>query len=91
MLLWIGLGASSEFCKQVFGVPSPMQIDVDKTKIPVFDNSLSLAINTAIEQIRSERHRYMRVSYNQFKNNNRKRLFGFYFFQQKQQLSVFFA
>lgn len=62
MLLWVGLGASSEFCKQVFGVPSPMQIDVDKTKIPAFDNPLSLAVVTAIEQIRSERHRYMRVS-----------------------------
>lgn len=63
MMIWIGLAASQDFCQQVFGVQSPMQIDVDKVTLPQFENPLSQAIHSIIQQIRKERHRYMRVRF----------------------------
>lgn len=62
MFLWIGLGANQDFIQQVFGVPSAVQINIEQTTLPVLDNPTSEAVRTIIEQIRSQRHRYMRVS-----------------------------
>ncbi|KAF5297356.1 hypothetical protein FQR65_LT01286 [Abscondita terminalis] len=62
MMIWIGLGINSEFCQQVFGVPSAVQIDVDKVTIPVLDNPMSKAVHSVIKQIRTERHRFMRLT-----------------------------
>lgn len=61
MLLWIGLGVNPDFCQQIFGVPSPIQIDVDKITLPKLDNPLAHAVHSVIDQIRAERHRCMRV------------------------------
>lgn len=62
MMVWIGLGVSSDFCQQVFGVPSCVQIDVDKVTLPVLDNQLSRAVHSILNKIRAERHRHMRLT-----------------------------
>lgn len=62
MFLWIGLGASPEFTRQVFGAPSAIQIDVERSTLPELDNPLSLAVRNIIEEIRIQKHRCMRVS-----------------------------
>lgn len=62
MFLWIGLGASQDFIQQVFGVPSAIQIDIDKVYIPELNNPLSIAVRSIIDEIRLEKHRCMRVS-----------------------------
>lgn len=62
MFLWIGLGANQDFIQQVFGVPSAVQINIEQTTLPVLDNPTSEAVRTIIEQIRSQRHRYMRLT-----------------------------
>lgn len=61
MFLWIGLGASQDFIQQVFGVPSAIQVDVDKISIPELNNPLSIAVRSIIDEIRIEKHRCMRV------------------------------
>lgn len=53
--------ANQDFIQQVFGVPSVMQIDIDHSRLPILDNSLSLSVRTVIEKIQEERHRCMRV------------------------------
>lgn len=63
MFLWIGLGASPEFVQKVFGVPSAIQIDVDRVALPELDNPLSVAVRTIIDEIRIQRHRCMRVCF----------------------------
>lgn len=61
MFLWIGLGAKPDFIQQVFGVPSAIQVDIEKIALPELNNPLSKAVRSIIEEIRIQRHRYMRV------------------------------
>lgn len=62
MFMWIGLGVDQEFVQQVFGVPSAVQINIEKADIPELDNPLSNAVRSIIEQIRIQKHRCMRVN-----------------------------
>ena len=62
MFLWLGLGANQEFVQQVFGVPSAVQVNIEMCQLPELDNPLSIAVRSIIEQIRIQRHRFMRVS-----------------------------
>lgn len=62
MFLWIGLGAGQEFIQQVFGVPSAIQIDIDKLCIPELNTPLSIAVRSIIDEIRLQKQRCMRVS-----------------------------
>lgn len=62
MFIWIGMNASPEFLQQVFGVGSAVQVNIENVRLPVIDNPLNEAVHTIIEKIRTQRHRYMRVS-----------------------------
>lgn len=62
MFVWIGLSADPEFVQQVFGVPSPLQINIEMTQFPELNNPLNEAVRSVVEQIRSQHHRCMRVS-----------------------------
>ncbi|XP_017774073.1 PREDICTED: protein transport protein Sec24C [Nicrophorus vespilloides] len=62
MFLWIGLGANQEFIQQVFGAPSAVQINIDRIKLPELNNPMSEAVRSVIDQIRIQRHRYMRLT-----------------------------
>jgi protein transport protein SEC24 len=66
MFLWIGLGASPDFIQKVFGVPSAIQVDIEKVALPELDTPLSVAVRTIIDDIRTQRHKCMRVSQNGF-------------------------
>lgn len=61
LFLWIGLGANPEFIQKVFGVPSAIQIDIDRISLPNLENPLSQTIRNIIEEIRIQKHRCMRV------------------------------
>ncbi|XP_018325485.1 protein transport protein Sec24C isoform X2 [Agrilus planipennis] len=62
MFLWIGLALDPELCQQIFGVPSAMQINIDKSHLPNLDNPLSVAVNSVINQVRNQRHKCMRLT-----------------------------
>lgn len=62
MFMWLGLSLSPQWVQTVFGVGSVVQIDTDKTTIPVLDNSLNKRIRDIIAQVQSERRYCMRVS-----------------------------
>ncbi|KYB24587.1 protein transport protein Sec24C [Tribolium castaneum] len=62
MFLWIGLEANPDFIQKVFGVPSAIQVDVEKVALPELDNSLSVAVRNIIEEIRIQRHKCMRLT-----------------------------
>ncbi|XP_046433138.1 protein transport protein Sec24C [Neodiprion fabricii] len=62
MFLWLGLGLSSQWVQAVFGVPSVGQVDVDRTILPTLDTPLSHRITEIITQVRSQRHRCMRLT-----------------------------
>lgn len=62
MFLWIGLGASPDFVQNVFGAPSAIQIDIERPFLPELDNPLSIAVRKIIDDIRIERHRFMRLT-----------------------------
>jgi hypothetical protein len=51
-----------EWVQNVFGVHSAAQIDIDRTSLPVLDNTLSVSIRSVIDSVRQQRHRCMRVS-----------------------------
>lgn len=61
MFLWLGLGLNSQWVQGVFGVPSVVQIDTDRTKIPVLDTPLNKRVNEIINCVRADRHHCMRV------------------------------
>lgn len=63
MLLWIGLNANRDWIQSVFGVPTAAQVDVERFTLPELDNSLSVAVRNLIDQVRTQRHRCMRVSF----------------------------
>ncbi|XP_071455652.1 protein transport protein Sec24C [Hetaerina americana] len=62
MFLWIGLNVGVQWVRDVFGAQSAAQIDIDRTSLPQLDNPLSRRISTVIEEIRSQRHRRMRLT-----------------------------
>ncbi|XP_046753810.1 protein transport protein Sec24C [Diprion similis] len=62
MFLWLGLGLSSQWVQAVFGVPSVGQVDIDRTILPTLDTPLSHRITEIITQVRSQRHRCMRLT-----------------------------
>ncbi|KAL1517226.1 hypothetical protein ABEB36_001019 [Hypothenemus hampei] len=62
LFLWVGLGASPEFVQSVFGAPSAIQIDIERPFLPELDNPLSVAVRRLIEDVRLERHRFMRLT-----------------------------
>ncbi|XP_050311772.1 protein transport protein Sec24C [Anthonomus grandis grandis] len=62
MFLWLGAGASGEFVQGVFGVPTALQVDVERPHLPELDNPLSEALRRIVEEIRRERHRHMRLT-----------------------------
>ncbi|XP_015606449.1 protein transport protein Sec24C isoform X2 [Cephus cinctus] len=62
MFLWLGLGLSSQWVQGVFGVPSVVQVDVDRTQLPQLDNPLSKRISDIVSHIRAQRHRCMRLT-----------------------------
>ena len=62
MFMWFGLNLSPQWIQSVFGVPSVMQIDTDKTVIPIIDNPINKRIRDIINYVQSERRYTMRVS-----------------------------
>ncbi|KAH1004221.1 hypothetical protein HUJ04_004007 [Dendroctonus ponderosae] len=62
MFLWVGLGANPEFVQNVFGAPSAIQIDIERPHLPELDNPLSIEVRRIINDLRIERHRYMRLT-----------------------------
>jgi len=53
---------SPQWIQSVFGVPSVVQVDTDRTALPVLDTPLNNRIRNIIDRIRAERHHCMRVS-----------------------------
>lgn len=62
MLLWVGSQASPDFVRDVFGVPSPAQIDTQVSELPQLDTPASHAVRNVIEDARVRRRNSMRVS-----------------------------
>ncbi|KAI0237798.1 Protein transport protein Sec24C [Lamellibrachia satsuma] len=62
MYLWIGINVSHDWLQGVFGVQSAAQVDIDKTTLQHLDNPLSRRICNIIEKVRSERHRYLKLT-----------------------------
>ncbi|KAG7207356.1 hypothetical protein KM043_009019 [Ampulex compressa] len=62
MFLWIGLSISPQWVQAVFGVPSVVQIDTDRTTLPVLDTPLNKRITDIINEVRAARHRCMRLT-----------------------------
>lgn len=63
MFLWLGLGLNSQWVQEVFGVPSVVQIDTDRPKIPILDSQLNKKVNDLINRVNDERHPRMRVRF----------------------------
>ncbi|XP_043483184.1 protein transport protein Sec24C-like [Leptopilina heterotoma] len=61
MFLWLGLGLNSQWVQEVFGVPSVVQIDTDRPKIPILDSQLNRKVNDLINRVNDERHPRMRL------------------------------
>ncbi|XP_014209166.1 protein transport protein Sec24D-like [Copidosoma floridanum] len=61
MFLWLGLNVNPQWVQAVFGVPSVVQVDTDKTTLPVLDNSLNHWIRDIIAQVQSNRRYCMRL------------------------------
>lgn len=62
LFLWFGQQVSSEWMTSVFGVSSPLQLDVDKVSFLCQDNPLSARVFGVFEAVKSQRPRCMRVS-----------------------------
>jgi protein transport protein SEC24 len=62
MFIWLGMALSPQWIQSVFGVPSVVQVDTDRTALPVLDTPLNNRIRNIIDRIRAERHHCMRVS-----------------------------
>ncbi|XP_014484007.1 PREDICTED: protein transport protein Sec24C isoform X2 [Dinoponera quadriceps] len=62
MFLWLGMALSSQWVQGVFGVPSVVQVDTDRTVLPILDTPLNNRITDIINRVRAERHRYMRLT-----------------------------
>ena len=62
MFLWLGLALSPQWVQAVFGVPSVVQVDTDRTALPVLDTPLNKRVTDIINRVRMERHRCMRLT-----------------------------
>ncbi|XP_020285904.1 protein transport protein Sec24C [Pseudomyrmex gracilis] len=62
MFLWLGMALSSQWVQSVFGVPSVVQIDTDRSALPILDTPLNNRIINIINRIRAERHRCMKLT-----------------------------
>nr|XP_012217472.1 PREDICTED: protein transport protein Sec24C [Linepithema humile] len=62
IFLWLGMALSSQWVQSVFGVSSVVQVDTDRTVLPVLDTPLNNRITNIINRIRGERHRCMRLT-----------------------------
>ncbi|XP_033335256.2 COPII coat complex component secretory 24CD isoform X1 [Megalopta genalis] len=62
MFLWLGLALSPQWVQAVFGVPSVVQVDTDRTLLPMLDTPLNKRITDIIDRVRMERHRCMRLT-----------------------------
>ncbi|XP_012287233.1 protein transport protein Sec24C isoform X2 [Orussus abietinus] len=62
MFLWLGLNLSPQWVQDVFGVSSVVQVDTDRTSLPLLETSLNKRINEIVGQVRSQRHRCMRLT-----------------------------
>ncbi|XP_001601102.1 protein transport protein Sec24C [Nasonia vitripennis] len=62
MFIWLGLSLNPQWVQSVFGVASIVQVDTDKTTIPVLDNTLNKRIRDIISQVQSERRYCMRLT-----------------------------
>lgn len=61
LFMWIGLGVSTEWVRNVLGVASVAQVDIDKTRLQELDNPLSVRVRSIIKAIRAERRRHMKL------------------------------
>jgi len=62
MFMWVGMAANPDWVNAVFGVPSVSQIDCTMTALPELDTTLSHLVRGAIQSIREQRPRAMRVN-----------------------------
>uniref|UniRef100_K1QNY7 Transport protein Sec24C n=1 Tax=Magallana gigas TaxID=29159 RepID=K1QNY7_MAGGI len=62
MFLWIGHNVEPQWVQKVFSVQSAAQIDIDKCKLNDLDNPVSQKLRDAINSIRGERCRYMKLT-----------------------------
>lgn len=59
--MWIGHLASVDWIRNVLGVGSFAQIDIDKTRLQDLNNPLSARIQAIVSSIRAKRRRHMKV------------------------------
>ncbi|OWF45631.1 protein transport protein Sec24C-like isoform X2 [Mizuhopecten yessoensis] len=62
MFMWIGHNVDPHWIQDIFSVQSAAQVDIDKCKLLALDNPLSQRVNEVIQQVREERHRYMKLT-----------------------------
>ncbi|XP_029041667.1 protein transport protein Sec24C isoform X2 [Osmia bicornis bicornis] len=62
MFMWLGLALSPQWVQAVFGVPSVVQVDTDRTALPILDTPLNKRITDIVNRVRVERHRCMRLT-----------------------------
>jgi hypothetical protein len=55
-------GPAPTSSRKYSGVPSAIQVDIEKVALPELDTPLSVAVRTIIDDIRTQRHKCMRVS-----------------------------
>lgn len=63
LFIWLGLHLAPEFTQSVFGAQSTLQIETERSGIPVLDNPRSKRIRGIIDSIQAQRNRCMRVSF----------------------------
>eukprot|EP00128_Syssomonas_multiformis_P002141 Colp12_sorted_trinity150504_noHs@25632 len=61
MQMWLGRAVDPQWLEQVFGVASPQALDVTLTDLPVLANPLSQRVRDIVEQVRSERERFLKL------------------------------
>ncbi|XP_078576738.1 protein transport protein Sec24C-like isoform X4 [Branchiostoma floridae x Branchiostoma japonicum] len=62
MFMWIGMNVDPEWIQSVFGVQSVAQIDIDSGTLLSLDNPLSARVRNLVQQIRSQRSRFMKLT-----------------------------
>ena len=59
--MYIGLAADPGWVRDVFGVQTAAQVDVERTRLEPRDNALSKRVREVVDQVRAERPRFMRL------------------------------
>ncbi|KAM0728987.1 Protein transport protein Sec24C [Formica fusca] len=62
MFLWLGMALSSQWIQSVFGVPSVVQVDINRIVLPILDTPLNNRITNIINRIHAERHCCMKLT-----------------------------